>query len=91
MYIQDECLQRLSETNNLQKSLQQLKIISCGNVTDKGILALHKLTYVSPRGLPQLLLRLLWDCAGCKGWSCAASGLFQTCGVAGFASGIINE
>lgn len=47
MYIQDECLQRLSETSNLQKSLQQLKIISCGNVTDKGILALHKLTYVS--------------------------------------------
>ncbi|NXA57856.1 ATP5S synthase, partial [Mohoua ochrocephala] len=44
MYIQDECLQRLSETNNLQKSLQQLKIISCGNVTDRGILALHKLT-----------------------------------------------
>ncbi|NWW40883.1 ATP5S synthase, partial [Panurus biarmicus] len=44
MYIQDECLQRLSETSNLQKSLQQLKIISCGNVTDKGILALHKLT-----------------------------------------------
>ncbi|XP_030806152.1 ATP synthase subunit s, mitochondrial [Camarhynchus parvulus] len=43
MYIQDQCLQRLSETNNLQKSLQQLKIISCGNVTDKGILALHKL------------------------------------------------
>ncbi|NXM06192.1 ATP5S synthase, partial [Tyrannus savana] len=43
MYIQDECLQRLSETNNLQKSLLQLKIISCGNVTDKGILALHKL------------------------------------------------
>lgn len=44
MYIQDECLQRLSETSNLQKSLQQLKIISCGNVTDRGILALHKLT-----------------------------------------------
>ncbi|NXR64917.1 ATP5S synthase, partial [Rhadina sibilatrix] len=44
MYIQDECLQRLSETSSLQKSLQQLKIISCGNVTDKGILALHKLT-----------------------------------------------
>ncbi|XP_039910357.1 ATP synthase subunit s, mitochondrial [Hirundo rustica] len=44
MYIQDECLQRLSQTSNLQRSLQQLKIISCGNVTDKGILALHKLT-----------------------------------------------
>ncbi|XP_021259227.1 ATP synthase subunit s, mitochondrial [Numida meleagris] len=44
IYVQDECLQRLSETKNLQKSLQQLKIISCGNVTDKGIIALHKLT-----------------------------------------------
>ncbi|NXO41223.1 ATP5S synthase, partial [Locustella ochotensis] len=44
MYIQDECLQRLSETSNLQRSLQRLKIISCGNVTDRGILALHKLT-----------------------------------------------
>lgn len=47
IYIQDECLQRLSQTKNLQKSLLQLKIISCGNVTDKGIIALHKLTYVS--------------------------------------------
>ncbi|XP_035744322.1 ATP synthase subunit s, mitochondrial isoform X2 [Egretta garzetta] len=44
IYIQDECLQRLSQTKNLQKSLLQLKIISCGNVTDKGIIALHKLT-----------------------------------------------
>ncbi|KFQ60458.1 hypothetical protein N334_03403, partial [Pelecanus crispus] len=43
IYIQDQCLQRLSETKNLQKSLLQLKIISCGNVTDKGIIALHKL------------------------------------------------
>lgn len=47
IYIQDECLQRLSETKNLQKSLLQLKIISCGNVTDKGIIVLHKLMYVS--------------------------------------------
>uniref|UniRef100_A0A8C9EV29 Distal membrane arm assembly complex 2 like n=1 Tax=Pavo cristatus TaxID=9049 RepID=A0A8C9EV29_PAVCR len=51
IYIQDECLQRLSETKNLQKSLLQLKIISCGNVTDKGIIALHKLTYVTCRAL----------------------------------------
>ncbi|XP_057882440.1 ATP synthase subunit s, mitochondrial [Melospiza georgiana] len=43
MYIQDQCLQRLGETSTLQKSLQQLKIISCGNVTDTGILALHRL------------------------------------------------
>lgn len=44
MYIQDECLQRISETESLQKSLLRLMIISCGNVTDKGIIALHKLT-----------------------------------------------
>ncbi|KFZ53869.1 hypothetical protein N338_11424, partial [Podiceps cristatus] len=44
IYIQDECLQRLSQTKSLQKSLLQLQIISCGNVTDKGIVALHKLT-----------------------------------------------
>uniref|UniRef100_A0A8C3IYH5 Distal membrane arm assembly complex 2 like n=1 Tax=Calidris pygmaea TaxID=425635 RepID=A0A8C3IYH5_9CHAR len=46
IYIQDECLQRLSETKNLQKSLLQLQIISCGNVTDRGIVALHKLRYL---------------------------------------------
>ncbi|KAF7251470.1 ATP synthase subunit s, mitochondrial [Varanus komodoensis] len=44
MYIQDECLQRLSEIPNMQKSLRRLWIISCGNVTDKGIIALHKLS-----------------------------------------------
>ncbi|NXG76645.1 ATP5S synthase, partial [Baryphthengus martii] len=44
IYIQDQCLQRLSQTKNLQKSLLRLQIISCGNVTDKGIIALHKLT-----------------------------------------------
>ncbi|XP_048708417.1 ATP synthase subunit s, mitochondrial isoform X2 [Caretta caretta] len=44
IYIQDECLQRISETESLQKSLLRLMIISCGNVTDKGIIALHKLT-----------------------------------------------
>uniref|UniRef100_A0A8C5NN14 Distal membrane arm assembly complex 2 like n=1 Tax=Junco hyemalis TaxID=40217 RepID=A0A8C5NN14_JUNHY len=43
MYIQDQCLQRLSETSSLQRSLQQLQIISCGNVTDTGVLALHRL------------------------------------------------
>ncbi|NXT03485.1 ATP5S synthase, partial [Jacana jacana] len=43
IYIQDACLQRLSETKSLQKSLLRLQIISCGNVTDRGILALHKL------------------------------------------------
>ncbi|XP_006023135.1 ATP synthase subunit s, mitochondrial [Alligator sinensis] len=43
IYIQDECLQRLSQTMNLQKSLLRLEIISCGNVTDRGIIALQKL------------------------------------------------
>ncbi|XP_066486402.1 ATP synthase subunit s, mitochondrial isoform X2 [Tiliqua scincoides] len=43
IYIHDECLQRLSEIPNLQQSLLRLWIISCGNVTDKGIIALHKL------------------------------------------------
>ncbi|KAG6925580.1 ATP synthase, H+ transporting, mitochondrial Fo complex subunit s (factor B) [Chelydra serpentina] len=44
IYIEDECLQRISETESLQKSLLRLMIISCGNVSDKGIIALHKLT-----------------------------------------------
>ncbi|XP_072843024.2 ATP synthase subunit s, mitochondrial [Pogona vitticeps] len=44
MYLQDECLQRLSEIPSLQKSLLRLWIISCGNVTDRGIIALHKLS-----------------------------------------------
>uniref|UniRef100_A0A8C8SIN9 Distal membrane arm assembly complex 2 like n=1 Tax=Pelusios castaneus TaxID=367368 RepID=A0A8C8SIN9_9SAUR len=50
IYIQDECLQRISETESLQKSLLRLMIISCGNVTDKGIIALHKLTVDIPSG-----------------------------------------
>ncbi|XP_014425515.2 ATP synthase subunit s, mitochondrial isoform X2 [Pelodiscus sinensis] len=44
IYIQDECLQRISEIESLQKSLLRLMIMSCGNVTDKGVIALHKLT-----------------------------------------------
>ncbi|XP_069772708.1 ATP synthase subunit s, mitochondrial [Narcine bancroftii] len=40
IYIQDECLERLSRIENLQKSLQWLEIISCGNVTDCGIRSL---------------------------------------------------
>ncbi|XP_020377348.1 ATP synthase subunit s, mitochondrial [Rhincodon typus] len=43
MYIQDECLERLGGIENLQKSLQWLEIISCGNVTDRGIITLHHL------------------------------------------------
>ncbi|XP_013918165.1 PREDICTED: ATP synthase subunit s, mitochondrial isoform X1 [Thamnophis sirtalis] len=44
IYIEDACLQRISETPSLQKSLLRLFLISCGNVTDKGIIALHKLS-----------------------------------------------
>ncbi|KAM3852679.1 ATP synthase subunit s, mitochondrial isoform 1-T3 [Vipera latastei] len=44
IYIEDACLQRISDTPSLQKSLLRLFLISCGNVTDKGIIALHKLS-----------------------------------------------
>ncbi|XP_015681056.1 ATP synthase subunit s, mitochondrial [Protobothrops mucrosquamatus] len=44
IYIEDACLQRISETPSLQKSLLRLFLISCGNVTDTGIIALHKLS-----------------------------------------------
>lgn len=81
IYIQDECLKRLSETKNLQKSLLQLKIISCGNVTDKGIIALHKLTYVNcwallyhPTALGLCWLEgLMSDCFRCL-WGCGMAG-----------------
>ncbi|XP_036162146.1 ATP synthase subunit s, mitochondrial isoform X1 [Myotis myotis] len=50
-YIEDDCLERISQLENLQKSLLEMEIISCGNVTDKGIIALQKL-----RNLRYLLL-----------------------------------
>nr|XP_045010639.1 ATP synthase subunit s, mitochondrial isoform X1 [Jaculus jaculus]XP_045010640.1 ATP synthase subunit s, mitochondrial isoform X1 [Jaculus jaculus]XP_045010641.1 ATP synthase subunit s, mitochondrial isoform X1 [Jaculus jaculus]XP_045010642.1 ATP synthase subunit s, mitochondrial isoform X1 [Jaculus jaculus]XP_045010643.1 ATP synthase subunit s, mitochondrial isoform X1 [Jaculus jaculus] len=40
-YIEDNCLQRLSQLEKLQKSLLELEIISCGNVTTKGLIALR--------------------------------------------------
>nr|XP_033807083.1 ATP synthase subunit s, mitochondrial [Geotrypetes seraphini] len=43
IYIEDACLERLSKTVNLQRSLLRMEIISCGNVTDRGIIALNKL------------------------------------------------
>ncbi|KAM4664505.1 ATP synthase subunit s, mitochondrial isoform 2-T2 [Discoglossus pictus] len=43
MYIEDACLERLSKIENLQNSLRRLEIISCGNVTDKGVIALNTL------------------------------------------------
>ncbi|KPP79734.1 ATP synthase subunit s, mitochondrial-like [Scleropages formosus] len=52
VYIEDACLERLSKIENLQSSLNRMELISCGNVTDKGVIALHKL-----RNLQYLLLR----------------------------------
>lgn len=43
IYIEDACLERLSSIENLQESLYMMEVVSCGNVTDKGIVALHKL------------------------------------------------
>ncbi|KAJ4920536.1 hypothetical protein JOQ06_022669 [Pogonophryne albipinna] len=44
IYIEDTCLERLSTIENLQQSLLRMEVVSCGNVTDKGLIALHKLT-----------------------------------------------
>uniref|UniRef100_A0A8C7YVJ1 Distal membrane arm assembly component 2 like n=1 Tax=Oryzias sinensis TaxID=183150 RepID=A0A8C7YVJ1_9TELE len=43
IYIQDACLERLSAVENLQQSLLSMEVVSCGNVTDKGVVALHRL------------------------------------------------
>ncbi|KAI4804094.1 hypothetical protein KUCAC02_025736, partial [Chaenocephalus aceratus] len=43
IYIEDTCLERLSTIENLQQSLLRMEVVSCGNVTDKGLIALHKL------------------------------------------------
>ncbi|KAE8586483.1 hypothetical protein XENTR_v10021680 [Xenopus tropicalis] len=43
IYIEDTCLERMSKIENLQNSLRRLEIISCGNVTDRGIIALNTL------------------------------------------------
>ncbi|KAM7403524.1 hypothetical protein PAMA_004130 [Pampus argenteus] len=43
IYIEDTCLERLSLIEDLQESLYMMEVVSCGNVTDKGIIALHKL------------------------------------------------
>ncbi|XP_056401724.1 ATP synthase subunit s, mitochondrial [Hyla sarda] len=44
MYIEDACLERLSKVENLQKSLKSLDIITCGNVSDKGVISLNTLS-----------------------------------------------
>lgn len=46
IYIEDMCLERLSSVENMQDSLYMMEVVSCGNVTDKGIVALHKLRLV---------------------------------------------
>lgn len=43
IYIEDACLERLSSIENLQESLFMMEVVSCGNVTDKGVIALHRL------------------------------------------------
>ncbi|KAG5265615.1 hypothetical protein AALO_G00244430 [Alosa alosa] len=43
IYIEDTCLERLSKTEKLQDTLRRLEIVSCGNITDKGLIALHHL------------------------------------------------
>ncbi|KAG9275485.1 ATP synthase subunit s, mitochondrial [Astyanax mexicanus] len=43
IYIEDACLERLSQTESLQASMREMSVVSCGNVTDKGIIALHHL------------------------------------------------
>uniref|UniRef100_A0A8C6ELM2 ATP synthase subunit s, mitochondrial n=1 Tax=Microcebus murinus TaxID=30608 RepID=A0A8C6ELM2_MICMU len=50
-YIEDDCLQKIGQLEKLQKSLLEMEIISCGNITDKGIIALSNL-----RNLKYLLL-----------------------------------
>ncbi|KAM8920739.1 ATP synthase subunit s, mitochondrial [Pelodytes ibericus] len=44
IYIEDACLDRLGKIESFQQSLRRLDIISCGNVTDKGIIALNNLS-----------------------------------------------
>lgn len=43
IYIEDACLERLSTIETLQESVYMMEVVSCGNVTDKGLIALHQL------------------------------------------------
>ncbi|XP_013879023.1 ATP synthase subunit s, mitochondrial [Austrofundulus limnaeus] len=43
VYIEDACMERLSSVESLQQSLYMMEVVSCGNVTDKGIISLHRL------------------------------------------------
>jgi H+-transporting ATP synthase F0 complex subunit s len=44
LYLKDEALENLSY---LKDSLQDLQIISCGNISDKGVKSLHTLRLVA--------------------------------------------
>lgn len=46
IYIEDACLEKLSSVESLQQSLVAMEVVSCGNVTDKGVVALHRLRSV---------------------------------------------
>ncbi|KAM6912495.1 ATP synthase subunit s, mitochondrial [Xenentodon cancila] len=55
IYIEDACLERLSSMESLQESTYMMEVVSCGNVTDRGVIALHKLRnleYLALRDLP---------------------------------------
>lgn len=43
IYIEDACLERLTQIKTLQESVMNMSIVSCGNVTDKGLIALYQL------------------------------------------------
>ncbi|XP_075387323.1 ATP synthase subunit s, mitochondrial [Tenrec ecaudatus] len=50
-YIEDDCLERISQLENLRESILEMEIISCGNITDQGVITLRHL-----RNLKYLLL-----------------------------------
>nr|XP_032820835.1 ATP synthase subunit s, mitochondrial isoform X2 [Petromyzon marinus] len=52
VYIGDSTLERLSRTDSLVASLHDLRVVSCGNVSDLGVISLQGL-----RNLQTLLLR----------------------------------
>lgn len=39
-------MERLSSVESLQQSLYMMEVVSCGNVTDKGLISLHRLRSV---------------------------------------------
>lgn len=59
IYIEDTCLERLSSIENLQETLYMMELVSCGNVTDKGIIALHRLRWLCV--LVKLSLVVKWE------------------------------